>query len=182
MFRKLNQSEYFNIFGQLLPRGIFWRQQLLLQNNSLIGGIIYDYCKEIARLGGTIHDLFDESVITRTKYLLDKWMDLVQIGEFGTTFASDDEKRQAVHTRLLATGGQNANYFKQLAVSLGLSTPIVQNSSNDHEWCIYCDDILTFCAGSGSAGEALVEGKGVLGGMLLAMVLKYKPAHTRVQF
>lgn len=182
MFRKLNQSEYFNIFGQLLPRGIFWRQQLLLQNNSLIGGIIYDYCKEIARLGGTIHDLFDESIITRTKYFLNKWADLVQIGEFGTTFASDDEKRQAVHTRLLATGGQNANYFKQLAVSLGLSTPIVQNSSNDHEWCFYCDDILTFCAGSGSAGEALVEGKGVLGGMLLAMVLKYKPAHTRVQF
>ena len=116
-------DDYLKMLQALLPKGRAWDRD----PDSVLSNMLYAFSEELSRLETRSVDMLTETSTLYTTEL---------IGEHEADFGIPDEcvkkastlarRRELVHTRLIAQGGQDVNYYETLATSLGRILYIVQ--------------------------------------------------------
>jgi uncharacterized protein YmfQ (DUF2313 family) len=175
--------DYYDLLSRLLPRGLFWRQQTYLRNQSLAGQILAAWADELGQVSELVKRAISEAIPATADYLLSRWEQVMGLPEFFHYPASIEDRRRYLVAKLTTVGAQNASYFRALAKLLGGQNITVGDTPNiPWGWHLRCDDIETMSAGSASAGDYIVDPKTPAGRSIIAMANERKPAHTVVNY
>ena len=186
-------SDYALALEQLLPQGAAWTV-----SGTPLGDLLSALAQELARVDARATVLRGESDPGEASELLVDWERVLGLPDPCLTVAQSTAQRQlAARTQFTLAGGQSADWFVALAARLGYTVTVEDFSSaleataagitfTGSGWAytwrmnVGVDTPVTvFRAGSGRAGDALVE----WGDELLECVVKrHCPAHTIVLF
>lgn len=129
-------TDYVRLLVSLLPKGKAWNKE----PDSNLAEILYGFAAELKRVEDRMEDLTTEARVTTTSELLDDHeRDFGLPDQFSDTLATDAQRVDAIHAKLIATGRQNKQYFVSIASALGYDVIIVEHSP---AWCgiVRCGD------------------------------------------
>jgi uncharacterized protein YmfQ (DUF2313 family) len=171
-------TDYLQLFQSLLPQGAAWNRD----ENSTLSEFLRGMAEEFIRVENRSELLLTERDSRYTSELLvDHERDLGvpdECTELGTTMQA---RRDFVHTKTTALGGQDKQYFIDLAESLGFTITIDESIPSAFSWTVnvlfeYTLRWKFFQIGSSSCGDSLIYAPGF--DLLYCVLNKYKPAHT----
>ena len=122
--------DYYDLLSRLLPRGLFWRQQTYLRNQSLAGQILAAWADELGQVSELVKRAISEAIPATTDYLLSRWEQVTGLPEFFHYPASIEDRRRYLVAKLTTVGAQNVSYFKSLASLLGGQNVTVGDTPN----------------------------------------------------
>jgi uncharacterized protein YmfQ (DUF2313 family) len=164
----------------LLPRGIVWTRDADRRLTKYAEGLAV----ELARVHGRAGDMMDEADPQTTDEQLEDWRRVTgqpRCSAIDWDTLTDQQKRDAIVGQLAAQGGQSAAYFVALALSLG-AVATVTDSAITFEWIVDSAEVTRFRAGTGQAGDPLVEFSDPTGLVMACMFERARPAHTRIHW
>jgi uncharacterized protein YmfQ (DUF2313 family) len=109
----------------LLPKGRFWTRGI----TSVLRQLFYGKGEELARVDTKSEDLILESFPLKASDTLADWEE-----EFGITeedvqvTTSNTQRREQINAKLIATGGQNKEYYEDIATSLEYDISIAEST------------------------------------------------------
>jgi len=167
---------YLRLLQSLLPHGPAWNRD----EGSGLTEFLYGQAEEFARVESRSETLLRErDTRYATELLVDHELDLGIPDECSELATTIQQRRNMAHTKLIASGRQDKQYFIDLAASLGFTITITEFLPSSFKWqanMSYWLEWIFFRSGGSESGDPLVY---VPGYNLLACVLnKYKPAHT----
>lgn len=191
----LNQR-YFGLFKKLFPRGFVW--EAVHNPKSTLSKLLLALSVEFARIEERALALVRESLPTTSFELLPDWERVFRLPDECTSNQSltIEQRRQRISQLLTTRGGQNKNFYKQLAANFGFDIGVIDvsdqppfragqgragdritNGTWRYAFVIQApaDSIIKFRAGKSSAGDRLLL---VQNSVLQCLIDKYKPAHT----
>lgn len=178
-----SSKEYKKQLQSLLPKGPFWTRAA----ESILGEVLYGEADELARFDARTEDLITESYTSQTTELiaeheLDYGVDTEDVG----VVTSLQDRRDIITAKLIAVGGQNKEYFEEIATNLEYEIEIFEpvpfrcgvstcgdtcgDAITIFRWIVY---VLT---------ENLVESRQVNLSRLIFEISSRKPGHTQVFF
>jgi uncharacterized protein YmfQ (DUF2313 family) len=173
--------QYARMLKNLLPRGRIWSKS----ENSVLFQVLHGAGEEFSRLEGRMDDLLLEAIPSTATELLTEWETEFAIAEPKTTTAL---RRGEIKAQLIAVGGQNPQYYIDIAAELGYSVTIqefeaalcgivvcgepVGGLDNIFHWLVYIDP----------TDAGYVESRMTNLTLLINEIKTRKPAHTRVLF
>lgn len=190
-------ENYLRLLQSLLPRGRAWNRE----EDSNLTEFLYGEAEEFARVEERSNSLLQERDTRKTSELLvDHENDLGLPDECSDPDATIQERRFIAHTKLITLGGQNPQYFIDLAEAYGWTITITEYSPFwcgihgcgdpcGDQWVIFYwnvtinfggGEIIYFTCGSSECGDPLAYIPGT--SSLICMLNKYKPAHTVLTF
>lgn len=114
-------QEYLSLFQALMPKGKFWNHD----DGSVLTQVLLGKSDEFVRLEERSEELIVESHVTLTNELVSEHEADYDLPELGQEISDVLGERQSdLHSKLLATGGQNDNYFKEVIEALGYDVTI----------------------------------------------------------
>jgi len=191
----MTADQYLSQLQALLPSGAAWPRHPDSDQTKLLRAL----AEELARIDRRAEVLLDEADPQTTTELLPDWEAAHGLPDPCTgPLDTLQQRRAAVLAKLTSQGGQSLPFYIQLAKALGYTVTItefhgvlyagrgaagdpVASADNPHLWRINApaETAQPFCAGSGTAGEALSSwGKE----LLECAITRLKPAHTTVLF
>jgi uncharacterized protein YmfQ (DUF2313 family) len=107
---------------QLLPPGKLW----LLEEDSVLSAFMLGLAEEFARVDARGQALLEEADPRTSTELLAEWERVLGLPDDAVLSipSTEEGRRLAVVTKLLATGGQSKAYFQALAAVAGYSVSI----------------------------------------------------------
>lgn len=187
----------------LLPPGPIWPREP--SGGSRLAALLLGLAEELTDAHNKILSLVDELDPRTTDDLLEDWERVAGLPDQCTPNASTltvAERRKILTAKLAAAGGQDPAYFKSLADTItGEDCEIVEyvfqvfkagrgaagdplyGNAWDFWWAISIPNVdpTSFKAGAGAAGDPLLDLPAEIF-ELGCLILKTKPAHTRVTF
>jgi uncharacterized protein YmfQ (DUF2313 family) len=166
---------------KLQPPGVIWTQETERRAVELIRGLAVELALFHNRAGV---DLMDEADPDTTTEQLEDWervTGMPRCSSIDLSTMTTQQRRDAVVAQLAAQGGQSAAYYEALAVSLG-TTATVTDSAVVFEFTIDTPACTRFRAGTGQAGDPLVEFSDPVGLIFACLMERTKPAHTRINW
>jgi uncharacterized protein YmfQ (DUF2313 family) len=128
---------YKQIIDKFWPRGLAWPRD----PSTLQGKLRISLTPEFERLELRIRDLFNEVDPRTTVELLADFERVLGLPDnCGAPPTTLEQRRQAVITKMTAIGGQDKQYFIDLAAAYGFSISIEEYLPFDCER--YCDELL----------------------------------------
>ena len=118
----MSVDDYLLQLKALLPQGLAWSREAGTRLHNLLRGI----AEEFARVDARVTDLRNEADPRTTLELLVDWEAFAGLPDtcsagIATTI---EERRAAVQSKLLATGGASEAYFKSICEALGYTVEI----------------------------------------------------------
>lgn len=192
-------AEYRKALTKLFPRGKAWES--LESPDANLFKLLGSYSTELCRIDDRAKALIEEVDPRTTVELLVDWERLLGLPDEcdNAIDQTQQERRNRVIQVLTTEGGQNEQFYKDLASNFGIDADII--SAEDQPpftagsragdrltnglWryafiVVAPSDFLTrFRAGQGSAGDPLVK---VGNDTLQCLIEKHKPAHTIALF
>lgn len=186
----MNAADYRKQLEKLLPQGLAFKRD----PGSLLLALLEGMAEELARIDGRSTQLIQEADPRTADELLEDWLRVVGVPDPCTVYAlgAEDEKAQLLQ-KLTRQVGQNADFWLEIAQTLGYSTAQVleyrefrvdDNSVGDplydakwkHTFTVQvAEPLIYFRAGEARAGEYLTRSSAEL---LNCTLQKSKPAHT----
>lgn len=178
--KKYIVSDYLDLLKSLLPRGRAWTRDV----TSVLSQLLYGEADELARVDVRINKLVDVERDTRTtdELLGEHENDLGLPDDCSPELGTIIERRRQLHTKFISIGGQNKQYYIDLAEALGFVIKIVEYVYNRYHWSVISQssEIIYFICGSSECGDFLSF---VPPAEILECTLnKLKPAHTVIDF
>ncbi|WP_341893894.1 putative phage tail protein [Ferrovibrio terrae] len=186
-------DQYLRQQQALLPPGAAWSRS----PGTIITAILEVFAETWARLHNRAADLLEEADPRTTLELLPDWERVTGLPDpcFGTE-QTVQQRRAALVAQLTATGGQDRQYFIDLAARLGYEITIQEfrpfragslagDPCCDEPWWFVwyvkapLDTYREFCAGISCAGEPIRTWGNE---PLECTIRRYAPAHTLVKF
>lgn len=186
--------KYKELIKKLLPNGKVWNKE----EGSNLTKIAAACSKEFGRIEDRAMELLEECDPRTATETLDDWERVLALPD--KCIADPDsltveQRRDAIVQKIVGRGGQSLAYYEEVAARIGYEVtasnyyPFVAGSSagdplTNDDWRFWFNinapsTATYFVAGSGSAGDPLVEyGEEVLE----CMINKLRPAHTEVLF
>lgn len=191
----VNTAGYLAHLQALLPPGAAWTREREAQLTQLLRAL----AEELARVDTRVADLLREADPRTAFELLTDWEELVGLPDPCAPIAATvQERRTAVHAKLVASGGQNRQYYIDIAAALGVEIgiteffpfrvgysavgdPLASDDAWRHTWQVDAPEtvIKHFAVGKSAAGEPLRSWGNAL---LECAIGRRKPAHTEVLF
>jgi uncharacterized protein YmfQ (DUF2313 family) len=179
-FTRPRPEEYREQLFRLLPPGPIWVTEL----GTRLAGFLLAVGDELARVHSRTLDLLDiESDWTKTDELLKDWERVAGLPDICNDNPSTDQtvRRQTLHAKMTAVGGQSPHYFKTIADRATGEDCTVSESlgTAPFHWDISVpnNDVEEFKAGQAKAGDELANyASGV--DELFCLLERIKPAHT----
>ena len=191
-------TAYARQLRQLFPRGSLWN----FEADSVLSRVLLAIGDELARVGERAADLQDEADPRTALETLEDWERILGLPDscLEEIPSSVSERRVAVAARFAARGGQSAQFYIDLAATLGYTITIDEYTvcrsgvmrSGDrcngtawaYAWLVTIEGyepgaVSIFRAGSGRSGDRL-QGFEQLD--LECILQRAKPAHTQVLF
>lgn len=110
-------NDYHRLLQQLLPPGRLWES--LCQPGTQFNQLLLALAEEFANIDGRAQNLLDEiSPLTATE-LLSEWEVFTSLPECGISGQTDNQRRNAIKTKLELVGDNRLDYFIEVAASLG---------------------------------------------------------------
>lgn len=189
----LTTEDYLQQLKSLLPQGPAWPRE----PDAFITKLLTSFAEEFSRVDFRIDDLLNEADPRTTNELLTDWERVTGLPDGCTgPLTSISERRDAVVSRLIAEGGQNASYYIAIAAKLGYTITITEEKV--HTCLSSCADpinglpwryVWNVNASVANTVRYLNVGDGVSsplatwGNALLECTInRLKPAHTLVRF
>lgn len=170
-------ADYVDQLQQLLPPGIAWPRN----RDAVLTQLLQALADGLARADASATTLLTEADPRRTLDLLPEWEQSAGLPDPCVKDPQTlEQRRQALVTRLTATGGASASYFESIAASLGYHSAVEDVAT--HVWRINTvEDVgVTYArAGQAVAGDPIRDW-----GLdrLECVINRLKPAHTRCLF
>lgn len=121
MIKRRNLADYASMLFLLFPPGAAWSRGQQLKNLNLSAG------EELARVDGEAHRLLDEGNPAYTSEALTDWERVVGLPDACSALAATFEERRAqVLIKLVRPVGQDAEYYQNIAKTLGYKKPWVE--------------------------------------------------------
>jgi len=189
--------EYLEMLQSLMPKGKAWNTE----KDSVLYEFLYSIAQEFYRLEDRWEDLFLERDTRYTDELISKHeYDFGLPDECTDSSATLSERRNECHTKLIARGGLNKQYYIDLAAANGYEIQITEftpfwcglgvcGDLCGDQWVIFVWEVtinfaggtLTYFTSGGSvSGDPLVRVSGI--DTLVCLLNKYKPAHTIIKY
>lgn len=186
-------SDYLEQIKVLLPVGALWES---LKNDKTLNAYLESECQEKLTIDYRISNIINETDPRSVYELLPEWELFAGLpGKCYVTGENLEQRREALHYRLTAIGGQSINYFIQLAKSLGFDVTVsefdtfnvndtVSDKINTDDWEFAwqintASETVDYFSVSSDTSTALAS----WGNQKLECVIsKLKPAHTVVIF
>lgn len=186
--------DYLRLLQSLLPRGKVWSRAL----NARLTEFLYGEAEELARIDNRAQDLLCETNTRCTTELIeDHEAELGLPDECTRDYTlSLSERRTAANAKLTATGGQEKQYFIDIATTYGYTATVTEYTPF---WCglgacgdeigpqinifywtftVFTDETpIPFLCGEGACGDSLNKVSDLLN-TVFCFAQKYKPAHT----
>lgn len=175
---KYTSEHYRQLLQALLPIGPAWPRE----HDAVMTKFILALAEEFARLDARVDDLLNEIDPRTTSELLADWERAFGLPDACTVLATTTvERRQVLHEKVSRIGGATPQYFIDVAARLGFAITITDTGLGAHVWQVNAplNSIQTFKAGLSRAGEPLRTWGNDL---LECVIIRLKPAHTRVLF
>ena len=189
-------TDYLQLLQSLLPKGRFWTRFL----NARLTQYLHAQADELARLDNRAQDIcIERSTLSTTELITDHETELGLPDE-----CSPDEvltlieRRLSANAKLTATGGQNPQYFIDIANKYGYEVIIVEYTpfwcgigacgdsigpiENIFVWKIvlFTDQTpIFFECGIGACGDSLQKVSELIN-TVFCFANKHKPAHTQL--
>lgn len=191
----VNAAGYLAHLQALLPPGAAWTREKEAQLTQLLRAL----AEELARVDQRAADLLREADPRQALEMLADWERLAGLPDPCAPIADTlQERRGAVHAKLVATGGQRRQYYIDLAAAMGVEItiteffpfrvgysavgdPLASDDAWRHTWQVDAPEtiITHFAAGQSAVGQPLRK----WGNELLECAIgTRKPAHTEVLF
>ena len=192
---RADPTQYLYGLQQLLPTGGAWPRS----SAAVLTGLLAGLAGAPARAHNRACDLVEESDPRTAAETIGDWERLTGLPDAcaETEVVTLQQRRNAVHAKLTARGGQSRQFYIDLAASLGFTVTITEfrpfqagastagDPAMSEEWRFVWQvnapetTVIEFKAGAGSAGEPL---RAWGNKQLECAVTRVKPAHTEVQF
>lgn len=187
-------KDYLKLLQSLLPPGKVWSRSF----SSVIGEFLYGEANELARIDNRAQDiLIERNTKTTNELLTDHELEWGLPDECTRDLSLTlEERRLAVYNKKVSLGGQNKEYFIQIAANLGYIATITEYTpfwcglgvsgspcgpqENIFYWTltIYSnEDPIIFKSGTGASGDPLQKISSLLEAPF-CLAEKWKPAHT----
>lgn len=116
-------QSYLMMFQSLLPSGQAWNRE----SGSSTTNLLTVMSSEFAKIHGRADDLLNEADPRTTIELLSDWESNLGLPDTCTGgFNTIQERRDAVVQKVTMTGGQSAQYFKDVAAAIGYEIEIAE--------------------------------------------------------
>lgn len=193
------RDKYLKLIRKIWPRGKAWER--LFSSSSNLYKLSNAYADELCKVDERAFDLIREVDPRSSSELLPDWERLLGLPDEcdGDDDKTIQERRQRVIQLLTTRGGQNEQFYKELASNFGFDVDVISaedqppfkagsragdrltNGNWRYAFVINApaDFLIRFRAGQGAAGDPLVK---VGNDTLQCLMEKYKPAHTIVLF
>lgn len=112
------KEQYKQAFIKLRPRGKIWQ----VKKGGLSDRELDIYAEAFAKLHTITEQLFDESLLTKTKDFLEEWEDV-----FGLLHEGSYEDRILALAAAATKGSQSIQFYKTLAVKAGVEVEITEH-------------------------------------------------------
>jgi uncharacterized protein YmfQ (DUF2313 family) len=193
------KDKYLKVIRRLFPTGFAWER--VFDSASNLSKLLDSYANETCRIDERGKELINEVDPTSTFELLEDWERLLGLPD--ECDPGEDQTLQERRTRVLqiltTRGGQNEDFYKELASNFGFDVDVISaedqppflagskagdrltNGNWRYAFVINApaEFLIRFRAGQGSAGDPLVK---VGNDTLQCLMEKHKPAHTIVLF
>ncbi|KKM77208.1 hypothetical protein LCGC14_1372410 [marine sediment metagenome] len=185
--------EYLRLLQSLLPKGWAWNRA----EGSVLTEFLYGQAEEFSRVDQRSFDLISERDTRFTSELLvDHEIDFGLPDECSEEGETIQERRAAAHSRLIALGQQNPQYFIDIAAAYGYTATVTEFSPfwcgihgsgdpcGDQENLFYWKitittgpgNVIYFLSGSSQSGDPLSRLVGT--DSMICSLNRYKPGHT----
>jgi uncharacterized protein YmfQ (DUF2313 family) len=191
----MSSAQYRDQLIALQPPGA----ALPVEPDSRWGRLLHALAEELARLDARAEDLRAEADPRTTSELLIDWERLAGLPDVcSLADETAEERRGAVHARIVSIGGQRAQYYIDIASALGFTVTVhefrpfkaglsqagdpLTNGDWAWAWEVRAAGVTAqfFRAGLSQAGDPLrLWGREAL---LECAIARYAPAHTHVLF
>lgn len=193
------REKYSNLLRKLFPRGKAWEN--VNEKESTIYKILDSIATEFCRIDDRAKELIKEVDPTSTFELLEDWERLLGLPDSCDPDEDKtlEERRRRVLQVLTTRGGQNEQFYKELAANFGFDVDVISaedqppfvagstagkrltNGPWRYAFVIKApaEFLIRFRAGQGTAGQPLVK---IGNDTLQCLMEKHKPAHTIVLF
>lgn len=191
----LKADSYLSLLKSLLPKGAAW----LAEQGSTLHNLFFALALEFARLDGRSFDLQNEADPRTTLECVTDWERVLGLPDTcdGKLPETLQQRRNAILSKLTATGGQSRQYFIDIAAAHGFDISITEffpfrfgsshfgdlfnGAGRSSMWQVNAQDgtPIYFRFGASRFGERflLVQNEG-----LECLINRLKPAHTEVIF
>lgn len=192
-------AKYSRLLRRLFPRGKAWEN--VNTSDSTIYKLLSSLSLEFCRVDERAKELIREVDPTSTFELLEDWERLLGLPDSCDPEEDKtlEERRRRVLQVLTTQGGQNEQFYKELAANFGFDVDVISaedqppftagsragdrltNGTWRYAFVIKApaEFLITFKAGQGTAGQPLVK---IGNDTLQCLMEKHKPAHTIVLF
>jgi len=170
-------DSYLRILRSLLPRGVIWTRDVGRRLTKLLTGL----ADELVRTHNRAGQLMEEADPATTSELLPDWERVCGLPECPTYApVTEADRRYAVYTKLAAQGGQAGDYFESIAAGIGADLDVTDlyPIGWTHVWQAQTSHVTRARCNS-PCNSRLVEYTS-LGQRLRCLLVKWKPAHTRI--
>lgn len=193
------RQKYLKLVKRLFPRGYAWER--IRDKDSNLSKLSDAYADELCKIDERALELIREVDPRSTVELLEDWERLLGLPDEcdGQEDKTIQERRTRIIQLLTTRGGQNEQFYKELASNFGFEVDVISaedqppftagskagdrltNGPWRYAFVINApaDFLVRFRAGQGAAGDPLVK---VGNDTLQCLMEKYKPAHTIVLF
>ncbi len=170
-------DDYVRVLRDYLPRGVLWTREAARRLTRHLQGI----ADELVRVHNSAADLLTEAdpQTTTDTGMMEDWERVLGLPEFNYAPTDEDLRRTVILGKLAAQGGQSADYFEGLAVTMGVADCTVGTTPWDHVWSASMPAEITRARCNSKCNAQLVEMDPSIEPVVLAFQ-KYKPAHTRI--
>lgn len=192
-------GKYRKALTKLFPRGKAWES--LESPDTNLYKLLESYSTEICRIDDRAKALIEEVDPRTTVELLTDWERLLGLPDEcdNVVDPTQQERRNRVLQVLTTRGGQNEQFYKDMASNFGIDAELISaedqppftagsragdrltNGLWRYAFTVVspADFLIKFRAGQGSAGDPLVK---VGNDTLQCLIEKHKPAHTIALF
>lgn len=174
-------THYLRLLQSLLPWGKAWSRD----DDSTLTEFLKAQADEFVRLDSRSVDLQTERDVRATQELISEHETDLGIPDECIELAGTlQERRDYAHSKLIAQGRQDKQYFIDLAAAAGYTITITEFAPDTFHWQVNVyggggSEWVYFRSGGSVSGDPLIYGAGF--DLLQCLLDKYKPAHTTVE-